>query len=206
MKEVEKKCGVILTRSQPLHQGHIDVIKKALQENDRVLVVLGSADKEGTERNPFSIEERRNMYYYMNDMLQDRRLTYMCLDDWSSDNEIPYESSVGSTNNNYKSVNKEWGNWFYYNIVRELGRKTFTLYYNDSKEIIENWFLPEIKDRITVQSMERSDYSSSNVRLKLLEGDSDYLQKALPYYSKYRISLLVDKYQSIMKEKEKKGC
>ena len=30
------KYGVIITRAQPLHIGHVKVIKKALEENDRV--------------------------------------------------------------------------------------------------------------------------------------------------------------------------
>ena len=97
--------GVLISRCQPLHQGHIDVIKKALEENDRVLLVIGSADKSGTERNPFDIETRVDMFFTLSNNLDTDRLNLMCLDDWSDDNDIPYESSVGSTNSDYDSVN-----------------------------------------------------------------------------------------------------
>lgn len=49
------KVGVILSRCQPLHNGHIEMINKALLENDKALFIIGSADKSYTERNPFSI-------------------------------------------------------------------------------------------------------------------------------------------------------
>ena len=38
------KLGVLVTRGQPLHSGHIKVINQALCENDKVLIVIGSAD------------------------------------------------------------------------------------------------------------------------------------------------------------------
>ena len=59
------KYGVIITRAQPLHIGHVKVIKKALEENDRVLLIIGSADKSMTERNPFSINQRWQQYLQM---------------------------------------------------------------------------------------------------------------------------------------------
>ena len=56
------KLGVILSRCQPLHKGHIDMINKALKENDKVLFIIGSANKYSTIRNPFNINMRIKMY------------------------------------------------------------------------------------------------------------------------------------------------
>jgi cytidyltransferase-like protein len=46
------KVGVFLARMQPMHKAHIWMVEKALEENDKVLVVLGSSNKERTLRNP----------------------------------------------------------------------------------------------------------------------------------------------------------
>lgn len=52
--------GVFITRAQPFHNGHLKVLKKMLAENDRVLLIVGSADMFRPARNPFSIGYRTN--------------------------------------------------------------------------------------------------------------------------------------------------
>ena len=37
--------GVILARFQPVHNGHLALIKKAVKENDKVVLLVGSSDK-----------------------------------------------------------------------------------------------------------------------------------------------------------------
>jgi bifunctional NMN adenylyltransferase/nudix hydrolase len=54
------KVGVILARFQPVHNGHIALIKKASEENDVVYIFIGSADK-FNERNPIPISLRSEM-------------------------------------------------------------------------------------------------------------------------------------------------
>ena len=49
------KYGVILARFQPVHKGHIALIRKACFENDKVVLLVGSADK-FNERNPIPID------------------------------------------------------------------------------------------------------------------------------------------------------
>ena len=39
------KVGIFLARMQPLHNAHLWLIDKALEENDKVLIVLGSENK-----------------------------------------------------------------------------------------------------------------------------------------------------------------
>ena len=53
-----KTVGVILARLQPIHNGHLALIKKASVENDEVHVFIGSADK-FNERNPIPINIRK---------------------------------------------------------------------------------------------------------------------------------------------------
>ena len=199
MKNRATKWGVLVSRCQPLHQGHIDVIKKALEENDRVLLVVGSADKDGVKRNPFDIETREEMFYSLVNYLGTNKLNLMTLEDWSCDDDIPYESAVGSTNSDFSSVSNEWGSWLYYSIVNKIGRKDFTLYYNDNPEIIDAWFPPHIRNRIKVVNEVRSEYSSSVVRDKLINFDLDYLKLAMPYLSSSQIRILSDVCEEVSK-------
>lgn len=55
--------GLVVMRAQPLHFGHIRLVDSALQKCGRVFVVLGSVQEEGTERNPFSFNERKTMLF-----------------------------------------------------------------------------------------------------------------------------------------------
>ena len=54
------KTGVILARFQPIHNGHLQLISKAVQENDQVLVIIGSIDKLNA-RNPIPWTIRKEM-------------------------------------------------------------------------------------------------------------------------------------------------
>ena len=51
------KTGVILARLQPIHNGHLALIKKAVAENDEVYIFIGRADK-FNQRNPLPISLR----------------------------------------------------------------------------------------------------------------------------------------------------
>ena len=53
--------GLVLGRFQGLHIGHEAVIRKALSLCDRVIVLIGSADKSGTSHDPFPASLRREM-------------------------------------------------------------------------------------------------------------------------------------------------
>ena len=198
------KYGVIITRAQPLHVGHAKVIEKAIEENDRVLLIIGSADKSGTERNPFHIDQRWQQYlqmlcYYKWNFSQIKAIK---LPDWSPDKNIPYNSNVGSDNQNYETVAKEWGLYLYYNIVGNIGQKEFSLYYNDDTAIIKEWFPEYIWNRITLKSMERDDVSSSKVREAILTGDMEYLKKTVPFLDSFDINECRKILQTIQRERK----
>ena len=177
------KVGVILSRCQPLHKGHIEMINKALSENDQVLFVIGSADKSCTERNPFSISCRINMLKLALDYVVDKtRVNLITLKDLSSDNSIPKQSNKDGSVDDALLVNKEWGMYLYYNIVNAIGQKDFTFYYNDDSSLVSAWFPNFIWGRITLNSSFRLDnISSSTIRDAMHNKDKEYLKKCLPY-------------------------
>jgi len=48
-------------RFEPLHLGHLSVLRRALDEAERVIVLIGSADAPRSARNPWTFEERAVM-------------------------------------------------------------------------------------------------------------------------------------------------
>lgn len=55
------KTGLFIGRFQPFHKGHLDVIKHALKQVDRIIIVIGSAQYSHSADNPFSSGERIEM-------------------------------------------------------------------------------------------------------------------------------------------------
>lgn len=51
------RIGILLGRFQPLHPGHLFLIDRILEENDKMIVCIGSAQK----AEPFTIEERHSL-------------------------------------------------------------------------------------------------------------------------------------------------
>lgn len=61
MTEFTLMRGLIVGRFQPLHKGHLSVIREALSKCDDLVVVIGSAEDSHTEKNPFTAGERFQM-------------------------------------------------------------------------------------------------------------------------------------------------
>jgi bifunctional NMN adenylyltransferase/nudix hydrolase len=65
METPEKKydIGVIIGRFQVpyLHQAHVELFQHVIERHDKVIVLLGSADKVGTRRNPIDFLSRKAM-------------------------------------------------------------------------------------------------------------------------------------------------
>ncbi len=53
--------ALFIGRFQPLHKGHIAVIRNLIKKYDKVIVGIGSAEKSRTKTNPFTADERRVM-------------------------------------------------------------------------------------------------------------------------------------------------
>ena len=53
--------ALFLARLQPLHLGHLHAIKQAMKKFDKVVIAIGSSNKQNTLENPFSFEEREEM-------------------------------------------------------------------------------------------------------------------------------------------------
>ncbi len=58
---VDKVRGLLVGRLQPIHDGHMDVIRRILDEVDEVVIGIGSAQLSHTLKDPFTAGERTMM-------------------------------------------------------------------------------------------------------------------------------------------------
>lgn len=64
MAQAKKDLTVFIGRFSPFHNGHAEVLKRALETSKAVLVLVGSAGQARTTKNPFTFEERRRTIYW----------------------------------------------------------------------------------------------------------------------------------------------
>lgn len=165
------KIGVFLARFQPIHKSHELIIHKALSENDKVYIFVGSADKSRQERNPFTVKERQKMIeeIFPSAIFKDR-LIVVPLNDYSHENDI--------------DNNKAWGEYLYKNIQDTIKQPSFSLYYSDKPEIMLDWFTEEQMKNINFCFLDRTkmfkNLSATKIRRALINDDNDYLTENLP--------------------------
>ena len=153
--------GVIVARFQPVHNGHLALIEKAVNESERVLLLVGSADK-NNYRNPIPVEIRIKL---LKDALIERNLLDKCIIHPLNDLSEESDNSI------------DWGFYLYANIVECIKEARFTIYYSDGYEIITTWF-PKVllKDFISLSLMARKTMekgiSATQIRHLILTNQS----------------------------------
>ena len=82
MSERKYHLAVFIGRMQPLHCGHVQNIKNALEMADEVLVIVGSANQPRTPKNPFTAAERMDM---VKAVFPDKRVKVESVEDYYPD-------------------------------------------------------------------------------------------------------------------------
>ena len=122
-----KKVGVILARFQPIHNGHLELIKKAIEENEEVVILIGSADKLDI-RNPIPYNIRKS-------------LVHKALCEAFGTNVFDKVKLCGLDDLTNETDNShDWGFYLYSKVVSITQNSNFTIYYSDGFEIITSWF------------------------------------------------------------------
>lgn len=86
------KLGMILGRFQHIHKGHEFMIDTALKVCDKVLLLVGSSQESGTERNPFSLYTRMNLIRDIyHDYIEDGHLLLGHIDDMTDETDHSLE-------------------------------------------------------------------------------------------------------------------
>ena len=183
-----KKVGVFLARMQPVHNAHLYMVNKALEESDEVLIVLGSENKVDMLRNPYDIKLREKMLRECFNKEENEKIQIVTLPDWSMESD--YENA---------SI---WGRYFYYNVVSRIGRKRFSIYYSDDPSILDSWFKEtEVFEYITYRNFERSNLfeglSATKIRDAFINNDINYIKKYCPDSVVNRFDYLASYYKEV---------
>ena len=183
-----KKVGVFLARMQPVHNADLFLVHKALEENDKVLIVLGSENKVDMLRNPYDISLREEMLRECLTDEDNKKFKIVTLPDWSME----------ADKKNYKN----WGRYFYYNVVSRIYQKRFSLYYSDDSKILDDWFEnTEVREYITYRNFERSKLferlSSTKIRNAFINDDIEYIKKYCPESVQKRFTYLKKYYENV---------
>lgn len=183
-----KKIGVFLARMQPVHNAHLYMVNKALEESDKVLIVLGSENKVDMLRNPYDIKLREQMLRECFSQAQNKKIEIVTLPDWSMESDT--ENA------------KTWGRYFYYNVVSRIGQKRFSIYYSDDPAILDSWFMDtEVYDYITYRNFERNSLfdglSSTKIRNAFINNDIKYIEKYCPTSVINRFDYLASYYKNV---------
>lgn len=120
--------GLIVGRFQMFHKGHQSLVDTGLQLCDRVLVLIGSSQESGTERNPFNIATRIDVIRAVYD--DNRRVSVYALPDLTNEHDIT----------------AEWGRYLLGQVDRYLYKSPELMIYGND-ESRSRWFdINDIKD------------------------------------------------------------
>lgn len=193
---MKDNVGVFLGRFQPFHKGHEITVKRMLDMHDNVLILIGSADKSGTARNPFDVNIRAEI-----------------IREW-----IRHEGLIGRVRvrllndlTTEEDNDMAWGSYLYLNIIMHIDEwvknigKNFTIHYSDSIGIIDKWFEtgnlpPRLEWYIQNRSMNQNGVSATMIREALSKGGVDnlsFLALNLPLETFERHQLLSEKLKEI---------
>lgn len=117
-------CGLICGRFQTFHIGHESLVDTGMKLCDRVLILIGSAQECGTERNPYNIITRIDM---LKSIYGDR-----------SDVMIYGISDM----TNEDDIRPEWGRYLLDNVDRYIYKAPELMIYGND-ESRSRWFAPE---------------------------------------------------------------
>lgn len=116
--------GLIVGRFQTFHKGHQSLVETGLKLCDRLLILIGSAQECGTEKNPLNINTRVKMIRSVYDDSQ--RVMIYALPDMTNENDIC----------------PEWGKYVLEHVDRYIYKAPELMIYGND-EARSKWFAQE---------------------------------------------------------------
>lgn len=117
-------CGLICGRFQTFHIGHESLVETGLKLCDRVLILVGSSQESGTERNPYDLATRMDMLHAI----------------YGDGERIMMHGIADLTNEN--DIRPEWGRYLLDHVDRYLYKAPELMIYGND-EARSRWFDPE---------------------------------------------------------------
>ncbi len=177
------EIGYIIGRFNHITVAHKRLIEIGLKITDKLLVLVGSADKEGTFRNPFNVNLRIQLIEEVfKEEVKTGKLIIAPLKDMTNENDIP--------------INGEWGRYILKEATNILGVKpNISIYGYEEKRKL--WYIKE--DLIGIEELvymrDENSVSATKVRKFLfLNKKNGWMQNTPCQIHKY-----YDKLRDIMK-------
>lgn len=156
--------GLFIGRMQPIHDGHLTVIKEGLKRCETLIIAIGSAQEERTTRNPLTYLERALLIRHVMEsegIDPDRYLL------------------VGVPDRVNPSDDESWGEYLLNYIEDAVGGRP-TIMFEGAEEVRSHWFKPEDNiDRYTI-GREIQPISATKVREALVNNDTRYFYANTP--------------------------
>ena len=152
------KLGMYLGRFQPFHNGHKAIVDRMLEECQRVVIVIGSADKRGTVQNPFPSCERASM---IKSIYPGSQVDIVC---------IPDRPTISSDDS--------WGRYVMENLAN-YGFFPDAIYQGFETER-SSWWLNYPK--VNIENVSRLDIpvSATLIRAAIIEKREDFINEYCP--------------------------
>ena len=181
-------CG----RFQLIHKGHESLIDTALKMCDRILILVGSANESGTERNPFDIETRIKM---IKEIYPQDNVIVKPISDMTNENDIT----------------PDWGRYVLKHVKTYVYKIPELMIYGNDESRSKGFDTDDIKDVTEIiVSRSRIPISATMLREALLKDDKDtwfsnHNPRLHKYYDAIRGELLATEpysriYQSLVNE------
>lgn len=139
--------GLICGRFQTFHRGHEKLIKTGLLLCDRVLILIGSAQECGTERNPYNLVTREKMLREV----------------YGNSPDIMIYGISDMTNEN--DIRPEWGRYLLQQVDRYIFKNPELMIYGND-ESRSRWFAVEDLKNTTELIINRHELNISATMLR----------------------------------------
>jgi len=157
------KHGIACMRCQPLHNGHVKLIKRMNEECENVTILLGSSQENRTKKNPFTVIERQ--------ILLSKVFSNYKNINWIAIKDI----------NSYKN----WGKYVISAVNYKLWNLSAVDSYYGGEENIYNF----LGKNIYIEMCNRDDISGTIVRDLMFNKKTDEWKKYVPEEIHFDLSL-----------------
>ena len=169
--------GVILFRAQPFHKGHLNMVQKAYEDckanNCDLYIFVGSANKQGTKRNPLPIDFRLMLIEgTLHENFETTDLAHIHI--------YPLDDMTDEADNTHA-----WGRFLYLKMLSKTRDCDMTIYYADDPRIMLGWFAQDERWCLRFKFLDRFENISATAVRTLLETPgvpAAALQAVLPDY------------------------
>lgn len=118
--------GLLVGRFQTFHIGHKSLVENALKICDRVLILVGSSQECGTERNPLNVITRINAIRSV--YPDDKQVMIYALADLTNEHDISHE----------------WGEYVMNQVERYIFKKPEVFIFGNDENRGSDWFSDEV--------------------------------------------------------------